>query len=155
MTKESSDKLLLKVASLEKAPRLLASVIAMRKQASVTARKQEVQTKLASIVDGVMHKKAAPIQAAPKAPSASFADAAAEIKDIGGNPQTLTNYQQNLANNATPTNQGFFQNVADLIYGVPYKRGLAKGHAFNNLDTYLKYLQNKKIKEQASKPYYR
>lgn len=61
MTKESSYKLLLKVASLEKAPRLLANVIAMRKQASVAARKQEVQTKLASIVDGVMNKKAGPM----------------------------------------------------------------------------------------------
>ena len=57
MTKEASDKMLMKVASLEKAPRLLATVLAMHKQASSEKRKAEVQTKLASIMDGVLNKK--------------------------------------------------------------------------------------------------
>ena len=57
MTKEASDKMLMKIASLEKAPRLLATVLAMHKQAGAEKRKAEVQTKLASIMDGVLKKK--------------------------------------------------------------------------------------------------
>lgn len=60
MTNETSLKLLNKVASLDKAPRLLANVMLMRKQAGMLIRKQEVQTKLASIVTNVMKKQAAP-----------------------------------------------------------------------------------------------
>lgn len=57
MTKETSDKLFTKVASQDKAARLLAAVVKMRKEASAAQRKAEVQTKLASIMDGVLNKK--------------------------------------------------------------------------------------------------
>jgi uncharacterized protein YehS (DUF1456 family) len=57
MTKETSDKLLMKVASLDKSARVLAQIIAMNKKAAAEAHKKEVQTKLASIVDGVLNKK--------------------------------------------------------------------------------------------------
>ena len=54
---DSKNKMLMKIASLEKAPRLLATVLAMHKQASAEKRKAEVQTKLASIMDGILNKK--------------------------------------------------------------------------------------------------
>ena len=161
MTKESSDKLLMKVAALDKAPRLLAAVIGLRKQAAAEKRKAEVQTKLASIVDGVLNKTAAPADVVKagadkvKTNIPAPADVVAGFKSLGGDTKTLTNYKQNIENNATPTNQGFVQNLADLIYGVPYKRGRAQGNAMNNIDAYLNYLYSKKVKEQAGKPYYR
>lgn len=59
MKKETSDKLLTKVASLDKGARILAEIITLRKQAAAEVRKQEVQTKLASIMDSVLNKKEA------------------------------------------------------------------------------------------------
>jgi hypothetical protein len=47
----------MKVASLDKSARVLAQIIAMNKKAAAEAHKKEVQTKLASIVDGVLNKK--------------------------------------------------------------------------------------------------
>jgi len=56
MTKETSDKLLMKVAALDKSARILAEIITLRKQAAVELRKGEVQTKVASIIEGVLNK---------------------------------------------------------------------------------------------------
>lgn len=56
MTKETSDKLLMKVAALDKSARILAEIITLRKQAAAKLRKGEVQTKVASIIEGVLNK---------------------------------------------------------------------------------------------------
>lgn len=56
MTKETSDKLLMKVAALDKSARILAEIITLRKQAAAELRKAEVQTKVASIIEGILNK---------------------------------------------------------------------------------------------------
>ena len=56
MTKETSDKLLMKVAAIDKSARILAEIITLRKQAAAELRKGEVQTKVASIIEGVLNK---------------------------------------------------------------------------------------------------
>lgn len=56
MTKETSDKLLMKVAALDKSARILAEIITLRKKAAAELRKGEVQTKVASIIEGVLNK---------------------------------------------------------------------------------------------------
>lgn len=155
MTKEASDKMLMKVASLEKAPRLLATVLAMHKQASVAARKQEVQTKLASIVDGVMNKKAAPVQAVAAATNAVKTD----LKDLGAPnaAQCAANYVNNILNavGTPPEQQGFLRNLVGLLTGEHSAKGRAAGNAISNFEAYKNYLLNKRQKEQASKPFYR
>ena len=155
MTKEASDKMLMKVASLEKAPRLLATVLAMHKQASAEKRKAEVQTKLASIMDGVLNKTAAPVPAVADATNA----AKTELKDLGAPnaAQSASNYVNNVVNaiGTPPKQQGFLRNLASILTGENTAKGRAAGNAMMNFEAYKNYLLNKRQKEQASKPYYR
>lgn len=83
MTQKTLNTVFTKVATQDKAARVLSMMIGVNKQIKV-ANKQAVQTKVASIVDGVLKKKAAPVGEIVSSTGYGFIPYVNNVNTIGG-----------------------------------------------------------------------